>query len=124
MIFCGNDIIRINRVQHSIETIGETFLKRVYTDEEIHYCESRRMCRFQSYAARFAAKEAVYKAISPDTSEQVEWKDIEVKCQENGKPYIVLHGKLKKIAEEKQIQGMDVSLTHDGEYAMATVVAE
>ena len=124
MISCGNDIIRISRIKDSIEQVGETFLKRVYTDEEINYCESRRMCRFQSYAARFAAKEAVYKAISPSTSEDVEWKNIEVKRLENGKPYIKLHGKLKEIAEEKNIKLMDLSLSHDDDYAIATVVME
>lgn len=122
MIFCGNDIIRISRIQDSIEKIGESFLKRVYTDEEINYCESRRMCKYQSYAARFAAKEAVYKAIAPDTSEDIIWRDIEVKRFENGKPYVVLHGKLKELANEKQIKEMDLSLSHDGDYAMATLV--
>lgn len=124
MISCGNDIIRISRVKDSIEQVGETFLKRVYTDEEINYCESRRMCKFQSYAARFAAKEAMYKAIAPSTSHDVEWKDIEVKRLENGKPYIELHGKLKEIANEKKIEAMDLSLSHDGDYAMAVVVVE
>lgn len=122
MISCGNDIIRISRVKDSIEQVGETFLKRVYTDEEINYCESRRMCKYQSYAARFAAKEAVYKAIAPETSHEVEWKNIEVKRQENGKPYVELYGKLKEIAEEKNINSIDLSLSHDGDYAMATVV--
>ena len=122
MISCGNDIIRISRVKDSIEQVGETFLKRVYTDEEINYCESRRMCKYQSYAARFAAKEAVYKAIAPETSHEVEWKNIEVKRQENGKPYIELYGKLKEIAEEKKIDSIDLSLSHDGDYAMASVV--
>lgn len=122
MISCGNDIIRISRVKDSIENVGETFLKRVYTDEEINYCESRRMCKYQSYAARFAAKEATYKAIAPDTSADVEWKDIEVKRLENGKPYIKFHGKLAEIAKEKQINSIDLSLSHDGDYAMATVV--
>ena len=122
MISCGNDIIRISRVKDSIEQVGESFLKRVYTDEEINYCESRRMCKYQSYAARFAAKEAVYKAIAPKTSEDVEWKNIEVKRDRNGKPYIELHGKMEELAEEKKINSMDLSLSHDGDYAMATVV--
>ena len=122
MLSCGNDIIRISRVKESIEQIGEKFLKRVYTDEEINYCESRRMCKYQSYAARFAAKEAAYKAIAPNSSEDIEWKDIEVKRKENGKPYIEFHGKLKEIANEKNIDSMDLSLSHDGDYAMATVV--
>lgn len=124
MISCGNDIIRISRVKDSIESVGETFLKRVYTDEEINYCESRRMCKFQSYAARFAAKEATYKAFAPVTSNEFEWKDIEVKRLENGKPYVELHGKLKELAQEKQLKTMDLSLSHDGDYAVATVVIE
>ena len=122
MVSCGNDIIRISRIQDSIQQLGETFLKRVYTDEEISYCESRRMCKYQSYAARFAAKEATYKAISPITSEDIEWKDIEVKRNTNGKPYIQFYGKLKEIVEDKNIDSIDLSLSHDGDYAIATVV--
>lgn len=122
MIFCGNDIIRISRIQDSIEQVGETFLKRVYTEEEIGYCESRRMCKYQSYAARFAAKEAVYKAVAPITSEDITWKDIEVKRNINGKPYIQLYGKLEEMVKEKNIDAIDLSLSHDGDYAIATVV--
>lgn len=122
MIFCGNDIIRISRIQDSIEQVGETFLKRVYTEEEISYCESRRMCKYQSYAARFAAKEAVYKAVAPITSEDITWKDIEVKRNINGKPYIQLYGNLEKMVKEKNIDAIDLSLSHDGDYAIATVV--
>lgn len=122
MVLCGNDIIMISRVKDSIEQVGENFLKRIYTDEEINYCESRRMCKYHSYAARFAAKEAVYKAISPETSHEVEWKNIEVKRYDNGKPYIELYGKLKDIAEEKKVKKIELSLSHDGDYAIATVV--
>lgn len=122
MIFCGNDIIRISRIQDSIEQVGETFLKRVYTEEEISYCESRRMCKYQSYAARFAAKEAVYKAVAPITSEDITWKDIEVKRNINGKPYIQLYGNLEEMVKEKNIDAIDLSLSHDGDYAIATVV--
>ena len=122
MIFCGNDIIRISRIQDSIEQVGETFLKRVYTEEEISYCESRRMCKYQSYAARFAAKEAVYKAVAPITSEDITWKDIEVKRNISGKPYIQLYGKLEEMVKEKNIDAIDLSLSHDGDYAIATVV--
>ena len=122
MISCGNDIIRISRIKESVDKIGDVFLKRIYTDEEISYCESRRMCKYQSYAARFAAKEAVYKAISPSIGEDIEWKNIEVKRMQNGKPYIELCGKLKEIADKKNIDKIDLSLSHDGDYAIATVV--
>ena len=82
------------------------------------------MCKYQSYAARFAAKEAVYKVISPEVSNGIEWKNIEVKRKENGKPYVKLYGKLKEIAEEKNINSIELSLSHDGDYAIATVVAQ
>ncbi len=123
MVFCGNDIIRISRVQEAIENLGTSFLKRIYTEEEINYCESRRMCKYQSYAARFAAKEAMYKTLSPALSQNIEWKDIEVKNLENGKPVMELHGVLKSVMMEKQITNIDLSLSHDGDYAIATVVA-
>lgn len=124
MITCGTDIIKISRVKDSIERVGETFLKRVYTDEEIEYCESRRMCKYQSYAARFAAKEAIYKAISPDISSGSEWKDAEVCKLDNGKPYLKLHGCLEKIALEKNIKNIELSLSHDDDYAIACVVID
>ncbi|MBO5179388.1 MAG: holo-ACP synthase [Clostridia bacterium] len=124
MVTCGTDIIKISRVKDSIEKIGETFLKRVYTDEEIEYCESRRMCKYQSYAARFAAKEAVYKAISPVDGKEATWKDIEVCKCENGKPYIKLYGELKKIADKEKIKNIEISLSHDDDYAIACVVID
>lgn len=124
MITCGTDIIKVNRVKDSIERIGETFLKRVYTDEEIEYCESRRMCKYQSYAARFAAKEAIYKAISPELDNDASWKDAEVRKFENGKPYIELYGELKEIAEKLDVKNIELSLSHDDEYAIACVVID
>ncbi len=81
------------------------------------------MSKFQSYAARFAAKEAVYKAISPETSEDILWRDVEILNKENGKPNVRLHGKLKNIATDCGItdEKIDVSLSHDNIYAIATV---
>ena len=124
MVTCGTDIIKVSRVKDSIEKIGDTFLKRVYTDEEIEYCESRRMCKYQSYAARFAAKEAIYKAISPDKGSEAGWKDAEVCKYENGKTYIKLYGELKKIADKENIKNIELSLSHDDDYAIACVVID
>lgn len=125
-VSCGNDIIKISRVKKSIETIGETFIKKIYTDEEISYCESRRMCKYQSYAVRFAAKEAVYKAISPPKENNSAWKDIEIKREENGKPKVYLKGYLEEYARKKGIsdEQIAVSLSHDDDYAIATVVIQ
>lgn len=76
----GNDIIEVNRIKESIESLGEKFLNRVYTEKEIKYCENTKEMKYQHYAARFAAKEAVYKAISNQITDRSDalWKNIEV----------------------------------------------
>ena len=125
-VSCGNDIVKVSRIKNSIETIGETFIKRIYTEEEISYCESRRMCKYQSYAVRFAAKEAVYKALSPVDDSDATWKDIEIKREKNGKPRVNLNGFLGEYAKNKGIKTdkIDISLSHDDDFAIATVVIE
>ena len=89
-ISCGTDIIEIKRIKESIEDLGAKFLERVYTDKEIKYCESKNNQKYQHYAARFAAKEAVFKAISRKLKNKYDigWKDIEVINDENGRPRI------------------------------------
>ncbi|MBQ8444252.1 MAG: holo-ACP synthase [Clostridia bacterium] len=118
---CGTDIVNVDRVRKSIEELGDKFKKRIYTDEEINYCESRRMCKYESYAARFAAKEAVYKAISPELEQNGVFTEVEVLNKENGKPYVVLHGELKKIMGDRKI---DISLSHEKEFAVAVAIVE
>lgn len=115
----GTDIIEVKRIQEAIENGKEKFLERIFTDEEIAYCEARRAMKYQHYAARFAAKEAVYKAISnliTDRSDAL-WKNIEVIHQADGRPEI----NQKRLGIEA-IQGIDVSLAHIAEYAIANVV--
>lgn len=123
-VYCGTDIVSVERIKNSIEELGDTFIKRIYTDEEIEYCESRRMCKYQSYAARFAAKEAAYKAFSPDTMDEITWHDAEIIKKPNGKPVMKLNGKLARLADERGLitENIDVSLSHDEVYATATVV--
>ena len=115
-ISCGTDIIEIERIRRSIEKLGEKFLNEVYTDKEIQYCESRKKQKYQHYAARFAAKEAIFKAISRNLKDKYEvgWKDIEVLNDEQSRPYV-------KIKEEKKTN-IDISISHCKEYAVATVV--
>ena len=128
--FCGTDIISVERIENSIQEFGDTFIKRIYTDEEIQYCESRRMSKYQSYAARFAAKEAVYKALSTNKEgvahdmEKVVWHDVEVINLPNGKPIINFHGQLLDTISKMKIEkeNIDLSLSHDASYAIATVV--
>ena len=115
----GNDIIEVDRIKDSIESLGEKLLKRVYTDNEIKYCEGKSNMKYQHYAARFAAKEAVFKAISPLLSDKfkIGWKNIEVLNDANGRPYINL------LSTDVKPLEINISLSHIKEYAIATAVA-
>lgn len=117
-IFCGIDIIEVERIQESIESLGDTFLNKVYTKKEIEYCESKKAQKYQSYAARFAAKEAVFKALSKEVNGRydITWKNIEVLNEETGRP------KINLIEVDKKISSIDVSLSHIKETAIASVV--
>ena len=116
----GTDIIEIERIKDSIEETQGKFCERVYTKKEIEYCESKKAQKYQHYAARFAAKEAVFKAVSNKLENKYDlgWKDIEILNDENGRPY-VNKNKLKDIVEFEDI---DISLSHCKQYAIATVV--
>ncbi len=115
----GTDIIEINRVKKAIEETEKKFCGRVYTQDEIEYCESKNAQKYQHYAARFAAKEAVFKALSAtlDSKYDIEWKDIEIKNDDYGRPYIKLNEKFTEA-----IENIDISISHCKEYAVASVV--
>ena len=112
----GVDIIEVKRIQEAIERDGERFLNKVYTSSEIDYCSNTGKMEYQHYAARFAAKEAIFKAISSRIFEKDDiWNKIEIKNNKNGKPYADL--------SKLNIQGivdMDLSLSHLSEYAVAS----
>ena len=118
-ISCGTDIIEVDRVRTSIENVGEKFLKKVFTDNEIRYCESKKTQKYQHYAGRFAAKEAVYKAISRQLEDKysVCWKDIEVENDSQGRPSVNLFN-----VDMKKIENIDISISHCKSYATANVV--
>lgn len=118
----GIDIIEVNRIQEAIEKNGDLFLNKVYTKKEIDFCESTNKMKYQHYAARFAAKEAVFKAISdllPDNKEDI-WKNIIVKNEENGKPLVEFKGTLIFLNSNKF--NTDLSISHIKEYAVASFV--
>ena len=121
-VTCGTDIIEISRIKESIEKIGDKFINKIFTTKEIEYCESKKMQKYQHYAARFAAKEAVFKAISYylDDKYSISWKDIEVSNDEIGRPQIVIN-QIAKQCELTNIKSMDISLSHCKEYAVANV---
>ena len=118
----GIDIIEVNRIQENIEKYGEKFLNRIYTNNEINYCESKKTQKFQSYAGRFAAKEAVFKALSEflDNKFEIEWKDIEVINDKNGRPSVNFYGILTEIITLKN--NIDVSISHIKDIAIARAI--
>lgn len=122
-VFCGVDMIEVKRVKDSIDRNGSAFLEKIFTDNEIHYCENRKNQKYQSYAARFAAKEAVSKALGTGFAKGVTLKGIEVMVSETGKPYIVFHDETKEYFEGIGGVSVDVSLTHTKDYATAFAVA-
>ena len=115
----GIDIIEIDRVKESIESTEGKFCERVYTEKEIEYCESKKAQKYQHYAARFSAKEAVFKALSAILEDKysISWLDVEIINDENGRPYINFTNK----TFDKLIS-IDISLSHCKEYAIAYVV--
>lgn len=119
-IKCGVDIIEISRVKESIENLGESFLNKVFTKKEIEYCESKKRAKYEHYAARFAVKEAAFKALSDMVEDKysISWKDIETTNDENGRPKVEV-----LFAPSKKITSIDVSISHCKEYAVANVVA-
>lgn len=118
-ISCGTDIIEIQRIKDSIEKLGDKFINKVFTLKEIKYCESKGKQKYQHYAARFAAKEAAFKAISWKLKDKYEisWTDVEVENDEQGRP------KLNFIdMDENGMEDIDISISHCKQYAIANVV--
>ncbi len=113
------DIIEIERVEAALKRFGERFLGRVYTAVEVAFCRGR----VHELAARFAAKEAVMKALGTG-ARGVAWREIEVLPNHRGKPLVYLYGRAKARAERIGLSGLDVSLSHSREYAVAFVVGQ
>jgi holo-[acyl-carrier protein] synthase len=123
LIGTGVDLIEVERIAHSIERFGERFLRRVYTDHEIAYCRRRRISA-ESFAARFAAKEAGAKALGTGISRGVTWNEFQVSRSHGGRPVLELSGRAARLATELGVRAISLSITHTGSLAMATVVME
>jgi len=121
-ILCGVDIVEIERIKKSFESVGLPFRDKVFTQKEIEYCESKKIAKYQSYAARFAAKEAVSKAFGTGISNGLGWKNIEILNNEYGKPYVVLLDSAKDMLHEIGAESMSISISHCDNYAVAYVV--
>ena len=118
-ILTGTDIIEINRIKESIESLGENFKNKIYTEKEIEYCEIKKNSKYQHYAGRFASKEAIFKAVSEllDDKFEISWKDAEILNDAQGKPRVTL---MSEKLQEK-IENIDISISHCKEYATANV---
>ena len=120
----GIDIIEVERVKNVIEEHGETFLNKVFTQNEINYCKDTKKLMYQHYAVRFAAKEAVFKAISDllDEKYEIEWNNIETLVSKEGKPKVNFVNLDDKLSNRlSKIQSMDISLSHIEKTAVASV---
>ncbi len=115
----GIDIIEIDRIKKSIEKYGERFLNKVFTTEEIKYCDAK-FNKYQHYAARFAAKEAVYKALASGWKQGLRWKDIEIKNDASGMPSINSKGKLESFLNgDTQLR---ISISHSVNYVTSVAI--
>ena len=119
MIVTGTDLIEIDRITNTLETYGERFLKRIYTQHEIDFCNGKA----NSLAGRFAAKEAVMKLLGTGIR-GVGWKEIEVHIKRFFKPTINLYSRAKNIAYDKGIKNIEISITHSKTMALAVAVGE
>jgi holo-[acyl-carrier protein] synthase len=119
----GIDIVECLRIAQMIERHGELFITRVYTEHEIEYCSARKMAT-QHYAGRWAAKEAVLKALGTGWRRGISWRDIEIRNDKNGAPTVHLRGGARDVMTAARIGRLHVSISHCRSFAVAHVVAE
>ncbi len=119
----GSDLVEISRIAASIERFGDRFLARVFTPAEIAFCRRKRNAA-ESFAARFAAKEAGAKALGTGISHGIAWPEIEVKRQPGSKPTLHWSGRAAERAARLGVRSTTISLTHSRDLAMAVVIVE
>ena len=113
----GVDIIEIDRIERAVTRGGGRFLKRIYTDKELELCQNKS----PALAARFAAKEAVMKALGTGIK-GVRWRDIETLANPDGKPIVNLYGGAQRTAKQLKLTEVEISLSHSREYAIASAI--
>lgn len=123
IVGCGIDLVKIERIEKIIRRWGDNFIFRIFTPLEREYCEKKKGNKYQSYAGKFAAKEALLKALGLGLG-GVNWKEIEIINNELGQPIIDTSGKLKNIVLTKGVSKYFITISHTKEYAIAEVVLE
>ena len=118
----GTDIIEVDRIEKLIKEKGDKFLNRIYTKNEIDYCESKGLNKYQHYAGRFAAKEAVFKVLNgeTDSGNSLIFKNIEILNKNDGAPYVNILDDIKVDCFDTNV---DISISHIKKYATATAVS-
>lgn len=122
----GVDLVEVERMRRALERplTGARLRSRLFTAGETEYCESRGISRYQSYAARFAAKEAAMKALGTGWGRRAGWRDFEVLRERGQAPRIALSGKAALLARQRNVRVLHLSLTHTSVHAIAHVIAE
>ncbi|MDD4066512.1 MAG: holo-ACP synthase [Clostridia bacterium] len=115
----GVDIVEVNRIKLLINEHKDLFLQKVFTESEIEYCKCAKAHMYESFAVRFAAKEAVFKAFNVEINHNIDWKYIEILNEKTGRPIVNLKDKLAEY--NKDIENIDISLSHEKEMAIASV---
>lgn len=123
IVGCGIDLVKIERIEKIIKRWGDNFTSRIFTISEREYCEKKKDSKYQSYAGKFAAKEALLKALGLGLR-GVNWKEIEITNNELGQPIIDTSGKLKNIVLTKGVSKYFITISHTKEYAIAEVILE
>jgi holo-[acyl-carrier protein] synthase len=123
IIGIGTDIIECLRIAQMIERHGDLFINRVYTPYEIQYCQSRKQST-QHYAGRWAAKEAILKALGTGWRKGISWRDIEVRNEPGGRPVVALRGGARDVVEQLGITEMLISISHCRSHATAYALAQ
>ena len=119
----GVDVVEIRRIREALKHRGERFVRRVYTEGEQAFCEARRDPA-PHYAVRFAAKEALFKALGTGWAKGLRWQDVEVLRQEQGAPILVLRQAAEKHSQELGTRSIHLSLSHSADSALAVVILE
>jgi holo-[acyl-carrier protein] synthase len=123
LVGTGIDLIEVPRIARTIERYGDRFLQRIFTDGEIAYCRARASAA-ESFAARFAAKEAGAKALGTGIQHGISWKELEVRRAPGSRPTLFLSGRARAIAGQLGVNRVSLSLTHTAALAMAMVHLE
>lgn len=118
----GVDLVEVERIEAMLADHGDRFVERVFTSAEQRDADAGGRRRAEHYAARFAAKEAVFKALGTGWSGGIDWRDVGVVRLPGGQPTVCINGEAARVAQAKGIEAWALSLTHTSSHAMASVV--